>query len=251
MLHREQGNWGGTLHINEEAHLTSKDILRAIASGSGLKHYRIALGCSSWSAGQLEEELRINSWLTVEASPELIFDVPATELYTQALAKLGVSIEFYAPRQAMPETIPATLLRLMAFDFGTKRIGIAVGQRLTATAEPLNPIKAQDGIPNWDELWLHYRAMAADALLVGLPLNMDGSPSQMSVRANKFAKRLEGRYHRRVLPTTSVYRATKPRVMLWLRVAVVILANIPLMVWLPSWCLKAGWPNTHLHKGCV
>lgn len=95
VLHREQGNWGGTLHINEEAHLTSsKDILRAIASGSGPKHYRIALGCSSWSAGQLEEELRINSWLTVEASPELIFDIPATELYTQALAKLGVSIEF-------------------------------------------------------------------------------------------------------------------------------------------------------------
>ncbi len=98
----------------------------------------------------------------------------------------------------MPETIPATLLRLMAFDFGTKRIGIAVGQRLTATAEPLNPIKAQDGIPNWDELGRIIEQWNPDALLVGLPLNMDGSPSQMSTRANKFAKRLEGRYHRRV-----------------------------------------------------
>lgn len=95
VLHREQGNWGGTLHINEEAHLTSsKDILRAIALGTGPKNYRIALGCASWSAGQLEDELRINTWLTVEATPELLFETAPEALYTQVLARLGVSIEF-------------------------------------------------------------------------------------------------------------------------------------------------------------
>lgn len=99
----------------------------------------------------------------------------------------------------MPESLlpSAKIQRLMAFDFGTKRIGIAVGQRLTATAEPLSPIKAQDGIPNWEELGRIIAAWEPDAFVVGLPLNMDGSPSEMSTRANKFAQRLEGRYHRR------------------------------------------------------
>lgn len=99
----------------------------------------------------------------------------------------------------MPESqIPSEKIqRLMAFDFGTKRIGIAVGQRLTGTGEPLSPIKANDGIPNWQELERIINTWNPDAFVVGLPLNMDGTPSSMSVRANKFAKRLEGRYHRR------------------------------------------------------
>lgn len=99
----------------------------------------------------------------------------------------------------MPESqIPSEKIqRLMAFDFGTKRIGIAVGQRLTGTGEPLSPIKANDGIPNWQELERIIDDWNPDAFVVGLPLNMDGTPSSMSARANKFAKRLEGRYHRR------------------------------------------------------
>ena len=86
--------------------------------------------------------------------------------------------------------------RLMSFDFGTQRIGIAVGQRLTSSAEPLPPIKARDGIPNWDTLQQVIDEWQPDAFVVGLPLNMDGSPSDMSQRAKKFAGRLEGRYHR-------------------------------------------------------
>ncbi|MFY9178584.1 MAG: Holliday junction resolvase RuvX [Venatoribacter sp.] len=99
----------------------------------------------------------------------------------------------------MPESqLPSEKIqRLMAFDFGTKRIGIAVGQRLTGTGEPLSPIKANDGIPNWQELERIINTWNPDAFVVGLPLNMDGTPSSMSARANKFAKRLEGRYHRR------------------------------------------------------
>lgn len=98
----------------------------------------------------------------------------------------------------MPEgqIISLNVQRLMAFDFGTARIGVAVGQRLTGTAEPLKPIKAKDGIPNWEELAQLIQQWQPDAFVVGLPLNMDGTTSEMSLRAKKFANRLEGRYHR-------------------------------------------------------
>ncbi|GGY53106.1 putative pre-16S rRNA nuclease [Bacterioplanes sanyensis] len=88
------------------------------------------------------------------------------------------------------------LQRLMAFDFGTKRIGIAVGQRLTGTAQALTPIKARDGIPDWQQLQQIINEWQPDGFVTGLPLNMDGSRSEMSQRADKFARRLEGRYHR-------------------------------------------------------
>lgn len=84
----------------------------------------------------------------------------------------------------------------MAFDFGTKRIGIAVGQRLTNTSQALDPIPARDGIPNWDSLQQIIDEWQPEAFVVGLPLNMDGSESDMSKRANKFSNRLEGRFHR-------------------------------------------------------
>lgn len=85
---------------------------------------------------------------------------------------------------------------VMSFDFGTQRIGIAIGQRLTGSGSALNPIKAKDGIPNWDNLQKIVDEWQPDAFVVGLPLNMDGSKSEMSNRAAKFARRLEGRFHR-------------------------------------------------------
>ena len=84
----------------------------------------------------------------------------------------------------------------MGFDFGTQRIGIAIGQRITASANPLAPIKARDGVPDWDLLQRIITEWQPDAFIVVLPLNMDGSDSEMSRRAAKFAKRLEGRFHR-------------------------------------------------------
>ena len=67
---------------------------------------------------------------------------------------------------------------LLAFDFGTKSIGVAVGQRITGTARPLPAIKAQDGTPD----------------IVGLPLNMDGTEQPLTARARKFANRIHGRF---------------------------------------------------------
>ncbi len=95
ILHRQQGNWGGTLNVTEQTHLTSsKDILKAIAAGSGPRHFRLALGYAGWDAGQLEAELLANSWLTVEATPELLFDTAPEQIYHAALQLLGVSPEF-------------------------------------------------------------------------------------------------------------------------------------------------------------
>jgi len=85
---------------------------------------------------------------------------------------------------------------LLGFDFGTTRIGIAVGQELTATATPLNPIKARDGIPNWDIIAAVVKEWQPDGFVIGLPLNMDGSENDMCQRARKFANRLHGRYNK-------------------------------------------------------
>ncbi|TKB47697.1 Holliday junction resolvase RuvX [Thalassotalea mangrovi] len=83
---------------------------------------------------------------------------------------------------------------VLGFDFGTKHIGIAVGQELTGTARPLKAIKARDGIPNFDQLADLIAEWQPDLLVVGLPLNMDGSEQPFTARARKFANRLHGRF---------------------------------------------------------
>ncbi len=84
---------------------------------------------------------------------------------------------------------------LLGFDFGMSRIGVAVGQSVTRTATPLTVLSARDGIPDWDEVSTLIEEWQPIRLIVGLPLNMDGSGSEMSARAEKFARRLEGRYN--------------------------------------------------------
>jgi putative transcriptional regulator len=69
---------------------TSKDVLEAIAQGQGPQRVLITLGYSGWSAGQLEDELGRNGWLTVEAQPEVIFDTPIADRYDRAIGLLGV-----------------------------------------------------------------------------------------------------------------------------------------------------------------
>ena len=84
--------------------------------------------------------------------------------------------------------------RALAFDFGTKRIGVASGQSITGTAEALSPIKATDGKPDWVQFDKLIEEWTPQALVIGIPLNMDGSISDMSHRARKFANRLNERY---------------------------------------------------------
>ena len=82
---------------------------------------------------------------------------------------------------------------LMGFDFGTRSIGIATGQEVTGTASPLTSIKANDGIPDWDQIEKILKEWQPDLLIVGLPLNMDGTEQEMTQRAQKFGQRLHGR----------------------------------------------------------
>lgn len=69
---------------------TSKDVLEALASGAGPKRVLVTLGYSGWSAGQLEDEIARNGWITVDARPEVIFDTPVEQRYDRALALLGI-----------------------------------------------------------------------------------------------------------------------------------------------------------------
>lgn len=83
---------------------------------------------------------------------------------------------------------------VMGFDFGKKYIGVAVGQEMTGTASPLGSIKANDGIPNWDSLAGYLKEWQPDLIVVGLPLNMDGSEQQLTLDAKKFGQRIAGRF---------------------------------------------------------
>ncbi len=68
---------------------TSKDVLEAMSEGAGPKRVLITLGCSGWQAGQLEDEIGRNGWLTVDADPAVIFDTPVEKRYERAVSLLG------------------------------------------------------------------------------------------------------------------------------------------------------------------
>lgn len=85
--------------------------------------------------------------------------------------------------------------RGMAFDFGTRRIGVATGQQMLGTGQPQAMIPARDGIPDWEVIARLLAEWQPDLVVVGLPLNMDDSENDMCARARKFGKRLHGRFH--------------------------------------------------------
>jgi len=91
VLHRPLGNWQSTLAISEDLGLTtSKDVLEAVARGEGPKDLLVSLGYAGWSAGQLEQEIAQNAWLTVEADPDVMFDTPAEARLPAAMRLLGI-----------------------------------------------------------------------------------------------------------------------------------------------------------------
>ena len=87
-------------------------------------------------------------------------------------------------------------LRYLCFDFGLKRIGVASGNNLLKKGNELAPIQARDGIPDWTVIERLVNEWQPDLFIVGLPLNMDGTESDMSLRATKFGKRLKGRFNK-------------------------------------------------------
>lgn len=94
-LDEEGGHYNSTLKIRGGLEMTtSRDVLEALASGVGPKKVLITLGYSGWGAGQLEEELGRNGWLTVTAERSIIFDTPVEERYDRALSLLGIDRGF-------------------------------------------------------------------------------------------------------------------------------------------------------------
>lgn len=94
-----EGTEGGTDHAVYASTMTipgglemttSKDVLEAMATGSGPRKVLVTLGYAAWEEGQLESELAENSWLTVGADPAVIFDTPVEQRYDKALALLGL-----------------------------------------------------------------------------------------------------------------------------------------------------------------
>ena len=84
--------------------------------------------------------------------------------------------------------------RIMAFDWGLRQIGVAVGNRLLGTSEPLTAVKARDGAADWAAIAVLIDTWQPSLLLVGEPLHMDGSDSPMAARARKFSRQLHGRF---------------------------------------------------------
>ena len=83
---------------------------------------------------------------------------------------------------------------LLGFDFGTRSIGVAIGQEITGSAQPLRALKANDSMPNWDEIQKLLTEWQPDLVIVGLPLNMDGTEQPLTARARKFANKIHGRF---------------------------------------------------------
>ena len=87
---------------------------------------------------------------------------------------------------------------ILAFDYGTQKIGVASGNSLLGTATPLKALPCKNTQPNWDDIAAVLKEWEPEELVVGLPLNMDGSESESTARAKKFANRLKGRFGMKV-----------------------------------------------------
>ena len=83
---------------------------------------------------------------------------------------------------------------MLCFDYGEKRIGVAVGQQVTATASALEIIAVRHGRPDWERIEILLRDWQPQALVVGNPLNLDGTRQPMTDAADRFARKLAGRF---------------------------------------------------------
>lgn len=90
---RGTGEWKSTLDVDDNLFLTtSSDILEALGTDSGPEKSLVTLGYAGWEAGQLEQEIRANDWLTVPADNHTLFDVPAEDRWQKAAQQIGVDI---------------------------------------------------------------------------------------------------------------------------------------------------------------
>ena len=103
--------------------------------------------------------------------------------------------------------VPSHLQSFLAFDFGLKRTGVAVGNRLTRSAQPQPTIRAE-GDARFDGVAVRIREWQPDALVVGVPFHPDGAAHENTVRARKFARQLHGRFKLPVFEVDERYSTT-------------------------------------------
>ncbi len=93
VLHDGQHAWDASFRIDAQwAVTTSRDILAAAAAGEGPEHIAVALGYAGWGAGQLDEEIKANAWLTTEADSRIIFETPIEQRWRAAVGLVGIDI---------------------------------------------------------------------------------------------------------------------------------------------------------------
>lgn len=91
VLHAPRTPYSSMITVTEAVALTtSKDVLEAVAAGEGPGQILVTLGCSGWSAGQLEQEIADNGWLTVKADPAIMFDLPIEQRFAASMKLLGI-----------------------------------------------------------------------------------------------------------------------------------------------------------------
>ncbi|WP_040727704.1 Holliday junction resolvase RuvX [Thiomicrorhabdus sp. Kp2] len=87
---------------------------------------------------------------------------------------------------------------IIGFDFGLRRIGVAIGQTVTQTATPETIVNSKDGKPDWEHITKLFETWQPTAIVVGLPMRLDGTEQALTQPARKFGQRLHGRYQRPV-----------------------------------------------------
>lgn len=93
VLHYADSEWQSSINVSDEIGVTtSRDILQAIAEGRGPKYSLIALGYAGWAAGQLEQEIKENAWLSGPADTDIIFRTPPEKRWESAARMLGVDL---------------------------------------------------------------------------------------------------------------------------------------------------------------
>ena len=98
VLHGPVDRYENTLPVSDDIHLTlSRDVIDDMASGKGPEQTLVALGYAGWEAGQLEHEMLANSWLTVPASTDIVFDMPYEQRWMSAAQTLGIDISQISP----------------------------------------------------------------------------------------------------------------------------------------------------------
>ena len=136
-------------------------------------------------------------------------------------------------------------LTYLGFDFGMRRIGVAVGQTTTCTAQSLETLQVRDGIPQWEQITRLITEWQPNGLVVGIPVQMDGAEQEMTHAAKRFANRLKERYHLPVYGTDERLTSVEARARIYEAAGYKGLVNNPIdgmaaAVILEAWMRTSG-----------